>query len=1005
MSRSSKGSGLSSPPLDKGKFFLILVKRCEQLLYSPQCSPMNLNMLLLVLVLTIGSQGSAASVGSALKWQFGRRSLALRRGKLVPTKVQVSVRFRRPPTEEELRNVEDMGVRFLRWRGKLLHVGRIYGADVPWGVLEDLARHPLVERLEAAMRVKIVPLLNVSGVQVGAREAWDMGGPGSLTGKGVKIALFDTGVDLYHPAFWMAGEPVPWSDSDGDGVLTPGIDGIDADGNGRLSSDEVLHLWKAEVRDPYGRYRRGRNFDPWTDWLYLDENGNGKRDYGPEEGFSGEDPTFGEPVFLPDDVDGDGALEVGEPLRPLGSLKVLASLEGVRGELVERGGPELVYDPGDPENHGTPAAGIILGGFSGERRWVGMAPGAELLVVHREDLVPEQFVPWAVEMGADVMVYEFGGWVFEFLDGSSNLERMIDELARKGIVQLTAAGNLAGPTRKKHCRLQITGEGRAVRVNVPEEYGIKTIYLTFLWRSPDSLDVEVIAPHGLKFRIVPDGDVREAPGLEIFGNVEVSPRGTHKFDVALNGEDGLEVGVWSFVLRSGGMPFVVDGYLADDVSDWKGGAQFLDFVTDEGTVAWPGTADEAITVAAYDPSGLRNPEGEINDFSGRGLRIDGRRVVDIAAPGSVVFSTWTKEASGSPGCYGPFEGTSSALPHVAGAAAILLQADPSLGHEGVREALCRGARSDEHTGKVPNDTWGWGKLDIPGSLRVVGFSGNLPPLIRNVGAEWTGNGWRVEAKVEDLDGLSYVKLHFSARGDSGWVSMSGDGGTYGAEVGVVADTVWCYIEAVDGKGGLGLWPAGAPLHRYPLVPPPFLKVAGLGEGTSAFWADADGDLLPDPFVVTEGSGYLLLNLGGGRFREVLRVDAPVRSAAWGDYDSDGDPDLYIVIWGRDLLYENLGDGKFRDATEEAGLRDVTWSRSAAWGDCDGDGDLDLYVVNYPRNLLYENLGDGTFREVGVQAGVGDAGGGRKAIWGDYDSDGDLDLYVVNYGRNLLYENL
>ena len=97
---------------------------------------MNLNVLWLVFALAMGSQGLAASVGSALKWQLGRRTLALRRGKVVPATVEVSVRFHRPLTEDELRDFEDMGVRFFRWRGKVLHVGRIYGADVPWAVLE-----------------------------------------------------------------------------------------------------------------------------------------------------------------------------------------------------------------------------------------------------------------------------------------------------------------------------------------------------------------------------------------------------------------------------------------------------------------------------------------------------------------------------------------------------------------------------------------------------------------------------------------------------------------------------------------------------------------------------------------------------------------------------------------------------------------------------------------------------------------------------------------------------
>jgi len=343
------------------------------------------------------------TLDSALRWYKGRMALDRRRGKAVPARVEVSLRFRRSPSEEELKDIEALGVRFFRRRGKVLHVGRIYGARVPWKILDDVARHPLVERIEAGRRVKVVSLLDVSGPQVGARTAWDMGGrPRSLTGKGIKVALFDTGVDLYHPAFWRAGETVKWSDVDGDGVLTPGVDGVDLDGDGKIDPREVLRLWKAGVQDPYGRYVPNPDFDPETDWLYVDADGDGRRDAGPDEGFSAEDPVFGEPTFVPDDRDGDGALEVGEPLRRLDAPKVLASLEGrSQGEPIEREGPELIHDPGDPENHGTPAAGVLVGGFPGNRRWVGIAPGAELLVVHRRDITPELYIPWAVEMGVN----------------------------------------------------------------------------------------------------------------------------------------------------------------------------------------------------------------------------------------------------------------------------------------------------------------------------------------------------------------------------------------------------------------------------------------------------------------------------------------------------------------------------------------------------------------------------------------------------------------------------
>ena len=100
----------------------------------------------------------------------------------------------------------------------------------------------------------------------------------------------------------------------------------------------------------------------------------------------------------------------------------------------------------------------------------------------------------------------------------------------------------------------------------------------------------------------------------------------------------------------------------------------------------------------------------INSFSGRGTRIDNVGTVVVAAPGSIVYTI------GRNVTYTAFGGTSSAGPHVAGAAALLLQADSTLGHAGVKSLLQSGAISDTYTGSVPNTTWGYGKLRILNSI-------------------------------------------------------------------------------------------------------------------------------------------------------------------------------------------------------------------------------------------------------------------------------------------------
>lgn len=147
-------------------------------------------------------------------------------------------------------------------------------------------------------------------------------------------------------------------------------------------------------------------------------------------------------------------------------------------------------------------------------------------------------------------------------------------------------------------------------------------------------------------------------------------------------------------------------------------------------ISEPATTEGLISVAAfsseYPLSNGTVQGGTIAGFSSYGPTLDERMKPDIAAPGMSVASAISSftDASynanqtitfqGQPYAFARLSGTSMSSPVVAGIAALLLQADPTLTPEEVKALLKSTARTDQHTGTLPpggSPRWGMGKVN------------------------------------------------------------------------------------------------------------------------------------------------------------------------------------------------------------------------------------------------------------------------------------------------------
>jgi hypothetical protein len=245
-------------------------------------------------------------------------------------------------------------------------------------------------------------------------------------------------------------------------------------------------------------------------------------------------------------------------------------------------------------------------------------------------------------------------------------------------------------------------------------------------------------------------------GLSVYALREDSTRGTARVDIFIFNQGSkparIEPGTWTLRITepspSSAPPLEIIAYAIDDRSGWGKGIHFPEHSSEEHLIGFPGTADLGVPVAAYTGHGFfGGVPGERASYSGRGRRIDGKSILWISAPDDPITSNYIE---GTQAPYVVYGGTSGASPHVAGAAALLIQADPARSGKDVREAIKAGALADDIVGAAPNDDYGYGKLRIHRSLFGEDAPGGSAPILKIARASATA-GSEAAVPVETFD--------------------------------------------------------------------------------------------------------------------------------------------------------------------------------------------------------------------------------------------------------------
>ncbi|MBU9711340.1 S8 family serine peptidase [Evansella tamaricis] len=240
-------------------------------------------------------------------------------------------------------------------------------------------------------------------------------------------------------------------------------------------------------------------------------------------------------------------------------------------------------------------------------------------------------------------------------------------------------------------------------------------------------------------------------GKDVRGKVVVTQRGTHTFvDKVQNAKNAGAEGVIMFNNATGEIPDV-NGLALPTIKLTQADGTALVQEMNRG--------NNKVTFNSVSPYDV--PE-TMATFSSRGPVTSTWMIKpDVSAPGVAILSTVPTHNQNNPHGYSASNGTSMAAPHVAGSAALLLQAHPTWGVEDVKAALMNTAEEliDPITGKpYPHNAQGAGSIRVH---KAINSKTLVTPGSHSFGKFVKDSGRQVEGQSFTIKNLSNERKRYS----------------------------------------------------------------------------------------------------------------------------------------------------------------------------------------------------------------------------------------------------
>jgi len=580
---------------------------------------------------------------------------------------------------------------FISDNGGIIHTTtkNIITADISKDIVQEISERPEVVYIEAAKSLTLN--LDESGVSIGAPSVHaGMANNTPYTGKGVIVGIIDSGIDWAHSVF------------------------NDDNGNSR-----IISIWDQTV--------------------------------GSSEGFS-----------APNDIENSYGIECLNSQIEEGNCPSY----DFAGHGTHIAG--IVAGRHDRYNGIAPDSELIIVKVTEKFDFAEYAPSLDYWGALSNRIIDaaNYIFTKAGSLGKPAVINISLGMHFGAHDGTSLLEEalndFLDDLGGRSIVG--SAGNKnrqsEGYFASIHAGAALTDETKAVEFHglASHVHGL----ILDIWQSSDSNisfgigvdnydtyeDTGLVASGDIFDAITDDGKLRVVIDSSETNNPLNGKKHTVVNITAVEGDAGAEISTDNYVfdlIATGNGRFdawVVDGgaLFAKRVGNYKATGYTYFAGDSKFTVGIPSTAKNVISVGSYAsrsdfffldsslfPDDFDFTEiGEISPFSSYGPSIAPEQTgqkPEITAPGEWVISALSSQAvntaiqAGLPieldgTKFAAMDGTSMAAPHVAGSVALLFERNPELSVNQIKMFLEKNTTDDEFTVTLPNNQWGYGKLNV-----------------------------------------------------------------------------------------------------------------------------------------------------------------------------------------------------------------------------------------------------------------------------------------------------